>query len=130
MGYIQHDAVLVTVSGYATRGELMPDVDTFRASMPDQFARLVVGPIPAVVNGDVTYLFAPDGSKEGWSTSDDGDAWRARFAALFAFTYEDGSGPFDVVHISYGGDYRYESEHPTAHYVVTDAGAAALEEDA
>ncbi len=105
MGYIAHHAVLVTVSSYVLKdADLMPDVDAFRAELPEEWRPLVVGPIPTVINGDVTFVFAPDGSKEGWGTSDDGDMYRQQFAALFAFAYEDGSTPFDVILVRYGGD--------------------------
>jgi hypothetical protein len=108
MGVIKHDAVIVTVSAHMLDRPDMPDVDAFRASMPEEFRPLVVGPIPTVVNGDVTYVFAPDGSKEGWGASVDGDQLRAEFIDLFSFCHEDGSSPFAVVAVRYGGDQAYE----------------------
>jgi hypothetical protein len=52
----------------------------------------------------MTYVFAPDGSKEGWSDSDAVDELRERFISLFSETYEDGSSPFDIVHVRFGRD--------------------------
>lgn len=108
MGYIAHDAVIVTASDYPWTyprdGIKAPDVDAFRAEMPEELRHLMVGPIESVANGYRTYLFAPDGSKEGWDTSTLVDEWRERFIELFSEGYEDGSSPFDVVHIRYGGD--------------------------
>lgn len=115
MGYIAHDAVLVTLSGYVRDGEhkiVMPDIEAFRQSLPEEWRRLVIGPVEAVVNDYWNCAFLPDGSKEGWDTSDQGDEYRERFVALFSAGYEDGSSPFDVVRVKvrYGGDdYDYAS---------------------
>lgn len=111
MGYIAHDAVIVTVAGYVKDRQSepqLPDVEAFRRSLPEEWRRLVVGPIRAVVNGDFTYFFAPDGSKEWWATSDEGDRYRQQFIDLFSWTYGDGSGPFDVVAVRFGGDFGSE----------------------
>jgi hypothetical protein len=103
MGYIVHDAVVVTVSGGI---DPPPDVEAFRQSLPDKWRRLVIGPVEGVVNGDHSYAFLPDGSKEGWPDSDDGDQYRKQFIRLFDFAYEDGSTPYDVAEIRFGGDER------------------------
>lgn len=106
MGWIVHDAVLVTVPDYVVKGEYgatPPDVDGFRASLPPEWQPLVVGPIPSVVNGDVTYAFLSDGSKVGWDTDRDGNNYRRQFAALFA------PSGFRPVFVQYG-----ELDHPTA----------------
>lgn len=101
MGYMTHHAVLVT-GPVEMEMELRPDVDGFRAALPEVWRPLVVGPIPAVVNNYVTYVFAPDGSKEGWADSDLGDQYRQQFADLFAD--KDGWSAPDVVIVRYGGD--------------------------
>jgi hypothetical protein len=98
MGYMAHDAVIVTISDFGER----PDVAAFRQEMPKGFQQLVVGPIPSVTNGYSTYVFAPDGSKEGWGDSDIGDEWRQRFVALFS------DGFADVVTVRWGGDFGQE----------------------
>jgi len=112
MGYMAHDAVVVTVAGYAMRGEYgaprMGDVEAFRESLPEDWRHLVIGPVPGVINDYFSYVFLPDGSKEGWTTSDRGDEYRARFAALFSGCYDDGSSPYDYVEVRYGGDEREE----------------------
>jgi len=100
MGYIAHDAVMVTASDYVA----MPDVEAFRQSLPEEWRPLVIGPVRSVINGYLHFVFLPDGSKEGWGTSDQGDEYRQQFADLFSAGYEDGSSPFDVVKIRYGGD--------------------------
>lgn len=114
MGYIAHHAVVITFNDYLLSEQyvnrdrspgsinehdpMMPDLDGFRASLPAGWQRLLVGPIPSMANGDLTVFFAPDGSKEGWDTSDEGDRIRAALIELFANT------PCDVVEIRFGGD--------------------------
>jgi len=105
MGYIAHDAVVVTASDYMLDQPEMPDVEAFRQEMPEAMRGLLVGPIQSLTNGYLTWFFAPDGSKEGWGLSDAVEAWRERFVALFGFRYGDGSTPFEVVWVRYGGDF-------------------------
>lgn len=110
MGYPRHNAVIAVVPRYVASRMFpdvpVPDVEGFRESLPQQWRPLVVGPIPSVINGYVTYVFAPDGSNEGWPDSDDGDRYRHRFAELFSFTFPDGSSPYNVLVIDarFGGD--------------------------
>jgi hypothetical protein len=121
MGHVVHHAVIVTIPEYVHKPDdpheaLMPDIDGFRAALPDLWQPLLVGPIPDVIGGYITYIFAPDGSKEGWPDSDRGDEYRQRFADLFRFRYEDGSTPFEVVEVGWdskGRDVRDPREMPT-----------------
>lgn len=107
MGYIRHDVTLIATNPDRPGG--LPDIDAFRESMPEQWRPLIVGPIPGVINGDVFYAFLPDGSKEGWGDSEEGDNRRAEFRALFTtHAYEDGSSADDVVTVSFGGDHGSE----------------------
>jgi hypothetical protein len=113
MGYIAHDAVMVTASDYTE----MPDVDAFRRSLPEEWRPLVIGPIRSLTNGYLHFIFLPDGSKEGWDTSDQGDEYRQQFADLFSIGCSDGSSPFDIVKIRYGGDdYDHASAEPVLDY--------------
>ncbi|WP_051790100.1 hypothetical protein [Streptomyces sp. NRRL S-1022] len=114
MGRIVHDAIVVTTSDIRPGG--LPDIDAFRASLPESLRPLVVGPIPAPLNGYVSYAFLPDGSKEGWGASDEGDTYRDQFAALFNHRYDDGSTHDEVVALRFGGDHRDENPAPDADY--------------
>ncbi|MFF7824245.1 hypothetical protein ACFZCM_03380 [Streptomyces rochei] len=114
MGYIVHDAVIVTTTDCRPGG--LPDVDAFRESLPAHLRPLVVGPITSPLNGFISFVFLPDGSKEGWGASDEGDTYRAQFAALFNQQYSDGSTHDDTVAIRYGGDLRHEQPNPTVTY--------------
>ena len=101
MGYYKHDMIVVTVSNLDHPE--MPDVAAFRRSLPEPWQRLVVGPIEAAANCYQHFVFLPDGSKEDVQESDEGDGYRRRFAALFSFQNEDGSSPFEVYAVRYGG---------------------------
>lgn len=107
MGYMRHNAIIVTAAGYALEGRHdAPDVDAFRQSLPEQWQRLVIGPVKSVINDYQSFAFLPDGSNEGWDDSDLGDEYRQRFIDLFSFAYEDGSTPFNVLVVDarFGGD--------------------------
>jgi hypothetical protein len=49
------------------------------AALNTNFEKLLVGPLPGVMNGYVTDLMIPDGSKEWWSTSDIANEVRVYF---------------------------------------------------
>ena len=115
MGYVRHNAVIVTAAGYAMEGRYdapAPDVDAFRRSLPEKWQHLVIGPVKSVINDYVTFAFLPDGSKEGWEDSDLGDEYRRQFTALFSFAFEDGSTPFNVLVV----DARFGGDEPGAGY--------------
>lgn len=107
MGTIIHDAVLVVIDS-----DSAPDVSAFRDSLPEEFRPLVVGPVAGVANGTVSFAFLPDGSKEGWPDSDDGDRYRAQFLELFSAAFVS-----DVVSLRFGGScYHDEGSTPDAKY--------------
>ena len=103
MGYIKHQAVIAVVID--DRG----DVDQLRRQLAELIdepfinrsaEQLLVGPTPSLVNGYVTYALLPDGSKEGWSTSDLGDRARQIFIDHFRAL---GSST-QVIEVSFDGD--------------------------
>ncbi len=110
MSYSRHDAILVTFPYYVLDAGFphywgpVPDLDVFRASLPATWRPLVLGPIISPLNGVLTCVFLPDGAPEGCPDSDARDERRRRFADLFTYRYEDGSTPFEVLHVRFGGD--------------------------
>lgn len=46
------------------------------------YTKLLVGPVSGVSNGYATYMMIPDGSKEGWETSDVANSLRDAFVSL------------------------------------------------
>jgi hypothetical protein len=62
-------------------------------------------PVPHIVNGGASFLVPPDGSKEGWQESADGDARRAEFVEwLEKQRYDDGSTSLRWVEVMYADD--------------------------
>ena len=94
MGYIRHDAIVVTSWK-----------ENHLAKARDKAAQLGldVSPFfPSRINGYVTFLILPDGSKEGWKPSDAADEAREEWTAWVR-----GKGDnlyVDFAHVNYGGD--------------------------
>ena len=89
MGYMRHELIYVATvySRIDSPRRSCPDlyakftakVNELRAAMPEAYRALLVGPIPHVCNGTESWAFFPDGSKEDWAESDEGDRWRHQF---------------------------------------------------
>lgn len=110
MGYMRHHAIIVT------------SWKTEALEAAHRKARELFGPtslsasehvrvsdiIDSGMNGYHSFFVAPDGSKEGWQDSDEGDVQRDTFIAWLGanWTYDDGSTPFDWVEVQYGDDNR------------------------
>jgi hypothetical protein len=98
MGYIQHDAVIVVTTRHSLTLELLDFRQSLIGSGLDPY---LVGPVHAA-NIYESWIFAPDGSKEGWEFSDKANAARARFEQIAV------AAGADVVHVRFGGDYGME----------------------
>ncbi len=62
---------------------------------------------PAVLNGSRSFFVPPDGSKEHWEASTDGDNRRAEFKRyLREQALAHGEGSLSWVEVLYGGDVR------------------------
>jgi hypothetical protein len=92
MGYVKHHAMIVT---HWDRGDIN---DAHR------FATLTnLNPTPIVESPSNRYLsffIPPDGSKEGWSQSNEGDEDRSRFKRFLRKRHMH----MDWTEIAYGGD--------------------------
>ena len=61
--------------------------------------------VPHAINGGASFLIPPDGSKAGWSDSDDGDARRKEYVDwLESQRYEDGSTSLRWIEVMYADD--------------------------
>lgn len=90
MSYMQHHAIIVT--GYDERIE---EVHAIANGIFDW-----VSPIsPNVINGYRSFFVPPDGSKEGWAGSQEGDYRRDKFILQLDEKYW-----LQWVEIRYGGD--------------------------
>lgn len=97
MGYMAHHGLMAVVHDFVMHGPDAPDWEGFKASVPGEFRPLLVGPVHSHVNGYTMFAMFPDGSKEWWPASHDGDEIRAQFVLLFR-------GQADMVEFRWGGD--------------------------
>lgn len=99
MGYVRHRALVVTVSSGDDLVKVEAAVDD--AGLSDLYA----GPVCSRVNGYITLVVGPDGSKEGWDESIHGDSQLQHLCKwLDAQRYEDGSTSFQWAVVAYGSD--------------------------
>lgn len=94
MGYIRHHAIIVTS---------WDDEKLFmaHAKAKEIFGELVSEKIEGQINGFTSSFVAPDGSKEGWQHSDEGDENRKKF---IAFLDDETFGSVRFVELYYGDD--------------------------
>ena len=102
MGYIKHNAIIVTGS------EEVMDV-VFKKAV-ELFGTKVTKPITGS-NFYQTIVVVPDGSKEGWELSNEFDEWRDEFFHWVTHTtYETRYGIdnlsswLDIIEVRFGGD--------------------------
>ena len=99
MGYIKHHAIVVTSFDDALAKEAHKKAE----KLGNTTTEVVESP----VNGYYSFLIVPDGSKEGWPESDEGDVSRQRFIAwAIQQRYDDGSSALDVVEVMYDEENR------------------------
>ena len=108
MGYMRHHMIVVTT--YDDR--LIQQAHTKATEIfgrPERVGvHMAVTPIVvSAVNQYYSFFVPTDGSKEGWSDSDDGDQNRAEFITwLESQRYEDQSSPFKWAEVQYGDEQR------------------------
>ena len=99
MGYIKHNAIVVT--------SWEDKAIEAAAQTAVALGMSVIGPSEPVTNGYRSILVCPDGSKEGWDTSDEGDERRAQFRKWLEWGNKDEEyGSFEWVEITYGFDFE------------------------
>jgi len=76
MGYMRNHCIVVTCYG-STDGD-MPIIDAHKKAI-ELFQHLVSNIVESTCNGMFSFFIAPDGSKEGWDTSDYGNCQRDNF---------------------------------------------------
>jgi hypothetical protein len=99
MGYIAHNAIVVTSYDYKS----------IVAAQQKAFAifgfSLVSSLVASSANSYQSFFVAPDGSKEGWETSDQGDQKREKFREwLDEQRFSDRSSPFTWVEVRYSSE--------------------------
>ena len=93
MGYIRHDAIIVTSWN---------DEHLEAAKGKAEELRLTVTSSVTTINNTGSFLIASDGSKEGWSKHDDANL--ARHAWMKWVRDNQDILYIDWAHVSYGGD--------------------------
>jgi len=101
MGYMRHHMIVVTTY----------DIPLMQKAHERATALFGASGVTSIMVSPVNHyhsFFVPtDGSKEGWSDSDDGDARRAEFVAwLNAQRWEDGSTSLKWAEVQYGDEER------------------------
>lgn len=105
MGYMRHHAIVVT----GWRDDLLSVRDKVAGivTATDNCMIRVTPLTDKATNSYASFLVAPDGSKEGWDTSDAGDEARAEIIKyLDSLRHEDGSTSVDWVEVQFGDDDR------------------------
>jgi len=99
VGYIRHQVIAILACEDA---EAIAAIDKLRDEMSgeEEVPNCIVGPVYGI-NGYTSFAFLPDGSKEGWESSDLADTYRERFVAAVQLS----SYP-SVATIQLGGDDR------------------------
>lgn len=101
MGYIRHHAIIVTCGYFAKEDNFKHLYKMAKQLFEEHCSDL----IPSQMNGYTTFIIAPDGSKEGWETSENYDWKREEFIKILEqYRYSDGSGPLKWVEVQYGDD--------------------------
>jgi hypothetical protein len=97
MGYMRHHAIVITTYGN--------NVEKAKAIIIKIFGIKTVPQFDALVNGYVSFFIPPDGSKEGWSESDECDKKREKLKKwLDKQKHGDGSSPFAWAEVQYGDE--------------------------
>lgn len=98
MGYIKHHTIVVA----SWDDEL---IGSAHGKAKEIHGTLVSELVSSTSNSYKSFFVAPDGSKEGWSESDTGDAKRDELIKyLEALTYEDGSSSINYCELFFGED--------------------------
>lgn len=99
MGYIRHNAIVVTGGGYPEADEKFYKA---HKKAKELFDSLVSEVIEGLTNGYKSFFIAPEGSKEGWSLSDIYDLKRHEIASFIDLqAYSDGSNPTKFVDLAF-----------------------------
>lgn len=109
MGYIKHHAIIV-IGWDKARTEVARNAALGFFESNGQVGEILEAP----VNGYASFFIGPDGSKEGWESSDEGDQRRANFLEwLEGNRYEDRSSSLHwaEVAIDSDGDSAYVTNH-------------------
>jgi len=100
MGRIKHHSIIVT----AYRDDILlvreKCLEIFEHELTDDNPEKIISPVmEGLVNGQSSFFVAPDGSKEGWDTSDECDNAREVF-----LQWMKESKSCEYIEVCFGGD--------------------------
>lgn len=102
MGYMRHHAIVLTGGDWGDS-----PIQSIHARAVEIFGADAVSLLgPKTTNMCQSFCVFPDGSKEGWNTSNGGDENRVRFKTWLRSCRDD-CGPCDWVEVQYGDDNRH-----------------------
>ena len=108
MGYIKHNTIIViSCDDEELKKTRDKAIKIFKKSFKEDVPngdRLVSEIINSISNGYSSFFICPDGSKEGWSTSQNGYTARELFC-----DWLDKKDTCDYIEICFGGDDNHES---------------------
>lgn len=103
MGIINHNAVIATTWNKAKVEAIQEWIKTLPKTEDGFDPQILFQRVPSWTNGYITIILAPDGSKEGWKTSDQGDRLRNLFIErIEQDAYSDGSNSWNWIEVSFG----------------------------
>lgn len=113
MGYIKHNAIIVTSwqddKLLESRNKAIEIFEEYFSDEPivkPYGGKLVSEIIPGLTNGQSSFFIAPDGSKEGWETSNNGDIARKEFCKWLD-SQEDNY--CEYIEVRFGGDDHHNT---------------------
>lgn len=107
MRNIKHHGIIVTINDIKLAEKIKSEISfLYKKNMEAKNGNELISPIvPSLINNYYTFFIAPDGSKEGYDLSDDGDNIRDKTVALLnAYRALDGTFPVNYVELFYGDD--------------------------
>ncbi|MBY0424381.1 MAG: hypothetical protein K2Q22_01990 [Cytophagales bacterium] len=108
MQNIKHHAIIVT-SNDRERIELVRKkaIELYTLTMEANNGKSLVGPLTiGLINNFYTFLIAPDGSKEGYDTSDDGDIVREKICTYIDSLKDiNNYNPISYIEVYFGTDH-------------------------
>jgi hypothetical protein len=112
MGYIKHNAIIVT--GWqedkvleARNKAIEIFEEQFSGELIERHGSKLIGEIiSGLTNGQSSFFIAPDGSKEGWDTSKNGDIAREQFCKWLDSEQDNYC---DYIEVRFGGDDEHEN---------------------
>jgi hypothetical protein len=100
MGYIKHNAIVCTTWKQEDAVEAQRMAKKLFAEYEEGSEKLVSELVEYIVNDGYSFFIAPDGSKEGWETSNNCDKAREKFLDWL----HKADNYCDYIEVRFGGD--------------------------